>query len=169
MSPNTESNYLLIQHFVRTYTCNSKTTGCMWMFYISNDALLSKMSIFCVTAGLKIQMARYICKHASQSLFHKPFLRIHVYSALRHITWDHTWKFSILNDCYSIRDILCVVQSCTGDPTGELRSETRIGHSLIYDIVCIYCTSVYTSLFGSQLCLTTKLAYLVTAWMYSGP
>ena len=37
MSPNTERNHLLIQHFVRTYTRNSKTTGGMPTFYISND------------------------------------------------------------------------------------------------------------------------------------
>ena len=32
-----------------------------------------------------------------------------------------------------------MVQSCTRDPTGELRSETRIGRSVIHDIV--YCKS----------------------------
>ena len=48
------------------------------------------------------------------------------------------WKFSILSNCYIIGDILCVVQSCTRDSTGELQSETRIGRSMIYEIVCVY-------------------------------
>ena len=37
MSPNTEHNYFLMQHFVHTYTRNSITTGRMLMFYISSD------------------------------------------------------------------------------------------------------------------------------------
>ena len=79
------------------------------------------------------------------------------------------YKFNILNDCYIIEDIVCLVQSCTRDQTGELWSKTRIGRSLIYDIVCIYCKSVYTSLFGTQLHLTTKLTYLMNAYMYYTP
>ena len=37
MNRNTERNYFPIQHFVHTYTRNSKTTGRMLTFYISND------------------------------------------------------------------------------------------------------------------------------------
>ena len=48
-------------------------------------ALLLEMSIFCGRAGCEIWMASYASKHASQSPFDKPFLRI--YSVLRHITW----------------------------------------------------------------------------------
>ena len=55
------------------------------------------------------------------------------------------WKFSTLNDCYIIGDILCVVQSCTRDPTGELRSETRIGRSLIRHCVCVLSISTYAT------------------------
>ena len=75
------------------------------------------------------------------------------------------WKFSILNGCYIIRGIVCVVQRCTRDLTGELWFETRIGRSLIYDIVCVYCKSVYTLHFGTQLRLIAKLRYLMTACM----
>ena len=42
-----------------TYTHKSKSTACMWMFYRSSDCLLSEMSIFCVRAGCKIQIASY--------------------------------------------------------------------------------------------------------------
>ena len=78
-------------------------------------------------------------------------------------------KFSILNDCYTIGDIVCVVWACTRDPTGELRSETRIGGSLICDIVCVYCKSVHTSLIDTQLRLTIKLRNLMTVCMYYTP
>ena len=80
--------------------------------------------------------------------------------------------FSISNDSYIIGDILCVVESCTRDPTGELRSKTHMGRSLIlpWYIVCIYCKPVYTSVYnyariyiGMQLRLATKLTYLMTA------
>ena len=40
---------------------------------------------------------------------------------------------------------------------------------LCYDIVCVYCKFVYTSLFGTQLSLTTKLTYVMTAYMYYTP
>ena len=79
------------------------------------------------------------------------------------------WKFSILNDCYITRGILCVVQHCPRDPNGELWSKTCVGRCLIYDIVCVYCKSVYTSLFGMQQRLTTKLTYLIIACMYYVP
>ena len=86
--------------------------------------LHSEMSVFYVRAGCEIPMASYTSKRASQSLSDKPFLRI--YSVLRHIhthtcslkTSGHMWTFSISNNCYIIRDVLCVVYSCTRDPTG---------------------------------------------------
>ena len=37
MDPNMQRYYLLIQQFVCTYTRNSKSTGCIWTFYTSND------------------------------------------------------------------------------------------------------------------------------------
>ena len=85
------------------------------------------------------------------------------------ITAGHMQKFTIFNDCYIIREILCVVQSCTRDTTGELWFETRIGRSMMYDIGCIHYKSVYTSLFGTQLCRTAKLTYLMIACMYYAP
>ena len=58
MDPNMHRKHFAIHHFVRIYTHNSKTTGCMWMFCLPND---------CSTIG-------DVSKHASQFLSHKPFL-----------------------------------------------------------------------------------------------
>ena len=38
MDPNMHDNLFPMQHFVRTYTHNSKSAGCMWTFYILNDS-----------------------------------------------------------------------------------------------------------------------------------
>ena len=96
---------------------------------------MTKMSIFCVRAGCEIQLASYGSKHVSQSLSSKPSVQ------------------------------LCILthKSCKRDPTGELQPQTCISHSLI-QIVCVYCKPIDTFLFGLQLCMTTKLAYLVTAY-----
>ena len=100
-------------------------------------ALLSEMSISCVRAGCKIQMASYTSKHASQSLCDKPFLCIHCTKTHNSKTSGHMWTFSISNDCSIITDILCVVYICTRDLTGELWPETCTGCSLIQHCVCI--------------------------------
>ena len=55
----------------------------------------------------------------------------------------HIWTFSISNHCYIIGGILCVVQSCTRDPTEELQPKTRIGRSLIQHCACIFCKPVF--------------------------
>ena len=94
--------------------------------------LLSKMSIFCVRAGCEIQMATYTSKHASHSLSNKPFLRVQCTQTHNLKTSGHMWTFSISNNCYIIRDILCVVQICTRDPTGELWPETSIYIAIWY-------------------------------------
>ena len=108
-------------------------------------------------------MVRYASKCAWLSLSDKTFLRIQCSRTYNLKSSGHMWKFTIFNDFYVIQDILCVVQSCTRDPTGELQSETRIGRSLIRH--CVRCKYVHTSLFGMQLCLTAKLTYLMTAFM----
>ena len=108
-------------------------------------AILLEMSIFCVRAGCKIQIVSYASKHASQSLSNKPFLLIQCNLKIS----GRMWAFSISNDCYIIRGILCVL---------------RVAHVpvvLWYNIVCICCKPIYTSLFGTQLRLTTKLTYLI--------
>ena len=100
-------------------------------------AVLSEMSISCVRAGCKIQKASYASKHASQSLSDKPFLRIQCTKIHNLKTSGHMYTFSISNKCNIITDFLCVVYSCTRDPTGELRPETRIGRSPIQHCVHI--------------------------------
>ena len=40
VDPNTQHNLFPIQHFAPTYTHNSKTIGCMWIFYLLNDCML---------------------------------------------------------------------------------------------------------------------------------
>ena len=92
-----------------TYPRNSKSTGYMRTFYVSNTAVLSKMPIFCVIAWCEIYTngELYASIHASQSLSVKPFLHIQC-------TWTHNLKtsdnmFSTSNDCYVIKDILYVV------------------------------------------------------------
>ena len=89
------------KHFVHTYTRNLKSTGCIWMFYMSNDCFTigDKWS---VRAGCEIQLVSYGSKHALQSLSNKPF----VCSCMHNL---NGLMFSILNDCYIIRGILCVV------------------------------------------------------------
>ena len=106
-------------------------------------------------------MVSYASKHGSQSLSDQSFLRIQcTYIDIHNSeTSGHMWTFNMLNDYYIIGGIHCVVQSCTTDLTGELRTELCIGYSLIllYYILCIYSKPVYTLLIGTQLCLTTKL------------
>ena len=76
-------------------------------------------------------MARYTSKHALQPLFGKPFFLTQCTYNYNLKTSGRMWKFSILNDYNIIGDIFCVDSSYTRDPTGELRSETCIGHSVI--------------------------------------
>ena len=95
MNSNKEHNNFPIQHFVHTYTRNSKTTERM---------LLTEMSTYCVRAGCKILMARYPSNHELLSLSDKPFLL-----DINLETSGHMWTFSISNDCFIVGDILCVV------------------------------------------------------------
>ena len=128
---------LSIWHFAHTYTCNSKSKGRIWTFY-----LLSETSIFCVRAGCEIWMVNYSSKHALQSFSNK-----HTY--MHNLkTSGHIWRFSILNDCYIIRVILCVVWGCMIDLTGGLLLRTHICRSPIHCVrilqdhtyIAIWCT-----------------------------
>ena len=83
-------------------------------------------------------MASYASKHALQSLSNKPFVRTYTHKTWNFWSW---WMFSISNDCYIVRDILCVDLSCTRDLTGELWLQTCIGSSLIPH--CVYTASPY--------------------------
>ena len=72
------------------------------------NALLSEMSIFCVRTGCKVRKASHASKHAFP-IGH--FAYIQCTWTCNSKTSDHDmWTFSILNDCYIIGDILCVVR-----------------------------------------------------------
>ena len=95
-------------------------------------------------------MVSYASKHASQCLSDKQFVRIQCTQTCNLKTSGYMWTFSISNDCCIIGDILCVVQTCTSDPTGELQPETCISHSLIQHCVsivqvCMYIANWYTT------------------------
>ena len=99
-------------------------------------ALLLEMPIFRVRAGCEIRLVSNGFKYSLEFLSNKPFVNTYMYNFE---TTGHTyiWMFSISNDCSTIRDIPCVVQSCMRDPTGELWLQTHIVCSLIQQYVGI--------------------------------
>ena len=124
--------------------------------------LLSEMSIFCVRAEFETQMASYASKHASQSLFDNPF---YAYSVLRCITW----KVQVVHECSAYRTTAILSEIFVWFRVAiqirlESYSPRHTSVVLWYHIVCIYCKPLYTSLFGTQRRLTTKLAHLMTAY-----
>ena len=115
----------------------------MRKFYVSNDCSTIRDVLFSV---LELD-ARYKLWVTPSNRHHSLFSVSHfcVYSVLRNnlnIT-GHRWTFSISNYWYIIRNIISVVYSCTRDPTGELRPETRIGRSLIQHCVRILQAHLY--------------------------
>ena len=86
-NPNTHRNHFRIRHFVRILTLVTRKLRvvCGRSTYPTTTLLL-RISIFCVRAVCKIQMASYACKHDSQSLSDKPFLR-------RQCTWTQFQNF----------------------------------------------------------------------------
>ena len=88
------SKQLWIRRFGSTFTHNSKTTGCMRTFYVSNYCpTICKMYIFCVRGGLKILIASNAFKHPSQSLSDRPILRVQC--SYRRTTW----KLQVVLEC----------------------------------------------------------------------
>ena len=53
MDPDMHCNHFLRRHFVRTYTCNSKTTGLTQMFYMSDDCSTIKDVYFLCKSWLQ--------------------------------------------------------------------------------------------------------------------
>ena len=135
MDPNMNHNHFSIWHFVCTYAHNSKTTGRIWTFYISNDCSSIRDVELDERYGWQVMTPNTHC-----SLFPTRHLCV-----LTHITWKldmHVWTFCILNDCSTIKDISDVVQSCMSDSTGKLQPQTCIGCSLMQH--CVYTASPYT-------------------------
>ena len=125
-------------------------------------ALLLEIAIFCVRAECEIGTS----KHASQSLCDKPFLHIQcTYS--RHITW----KLQVIygRSAYRMTAILSETFFVWFRVALEIRLKSYgPRHTLVllwYDIVCMYTASLYIHYyFGTQLHLTTKLTYIMTAY-----
>ena len=61
--------------FVRTYTHNLKTTGCIRTFYIWNVCSTIEDAYFWVRVACKIQLVSYGSKHASESFSDTLFAR----------------------------------------------------------------------------------------------
>ena len=99
---------------------------------------------------------------------HSLFSRSHscVYSLLRHITW----KLQVVCGCsaYWMTAILLVTFFVWFRVALEIWLESygprHASVILLCNIVCIYCKPTSTSLFGTQLRLTTKLMYFMTAY-----
>ena len=111
MASNTHHNLFPIWHFVCacTHTCNLKTIGhtpVYGCYTYQTTAPLSEISVFCVRAGCKIQLASSSSKNISQSLFDKPFVHTYKHNLK---TTGRIWTFYILNDCSNIGDIPCMV------------------------------------------------------------
>ena len=121
-----------------------------------------------------VRTASYASKHASHSLFDKTFVTVQLY-VLRHINWklqvicgrSACWTTAILSEtlfvsfrvAWEIR-----LESCSPRHASVVLwyNITRISCSLIQH--CVYCNPLRTSLFATQLRLTTKLTYLMTAY-----
>ena len=119
-------------------------------------ALLSKMYILCVRAECEIRMVSYASKHALQSLSDKP------YSVFRH----KTQKLKVI--CGRSAYWTTAMLSETFFVWFRVAREIRLGNYsprhasvvLWYSIVCVDFKPVYTSPFGMQLRLTTKLMHV---------
>ena len=124
-------------------------------------ALLLEVSIFCVRAGFEIQLVSYGSKHASQSLSSKPFVRTCTHNLK---TTGHIWMSAYQTTALLLETFLVLFRVAW-----EIRQLESYGlrHTLVvlwYNIVCVYCRPIHTSLIGAQLCMTTKLMYVMTAY-----
>ena len=156
MNPNMECNHFPIHHFVRIYTCNSKTTGRMPTFYILNDCSTIGDVFLCVSrGGCKILMARY-----ASNVYHSliPISHFWIYSVLRHKTWKfevicgHSahWTTPILSETFFVvfRFALEIqLESYIVQP------ETCIGSSLIRH--CVHILQAHTCIYISIWKVTT--------------
>ena len=125
-----------------------------WSSRYRMTAVLMEMSIFCVRGGCKILTVRYASKCSPQFL---PISHFCVPSVLRRITW----KLKVI--CGSLVYLTTSMLSKTlfvwFRVALEIQLESygprHVSVVLWYDVVCVYCKSIHTSLFGTQLRLTT--------------
>ena len=137
MEPNMERNPFLIQHFVRTYNCNSKTIGGIRKLYISNE---------CSTIGDSFFLVSYGSKHSSQ------FFPISHLCILTHITWQQQVIYR--HSAYRMTSLLSNTFLVWFRVAREIQMESygprHASVVLWYKLVCVYCKPIYTSLFGAQ-------------------
>ena len=134
--------------FVHTYAHNLKTTGCIWMLYISND---------CHT----IRHIQFLVPNTRHSLF--PIYHLCILTRI-------TWKLQVVHECSAYPTTALL--SKTLFVWFKVAWETRLKnyaptHALIifwYKIVCADCKPVHTLLFRAKLHTTTKLMYLMTTY-----
>ena len=85
-------------------------------------------------------------------------------------TYRRAWKLQAIHGCsaYWMTALLSKTSLEWFRVTLEIRLESYgpgcTSIILWYNIVCVYCKPVHTALFGIQLCMTKKLAYLMTAY-----
>ena len=127
-------------------------------------ALILEMTIFCV-----IELdERYDWWVTPPNMHHSlfPISHVCVYSELRRITWKLLAIYG--RSAYRTNAVLSETFFVWFKVTQGIRLEScGPRHTFVvlwYSIMCVYCKSVYTSLFGTQLRLTTNLIYLMTAY-----
>ena len=160
MNPNMHHNHFLIWCLVCTYTHNSKTRGCMWIFCILNvTALLLHMSISCVRARYEIQMGTYGSKHIAVPFRYAVHLCIHVH-VLRHIIWklQVIYGRSVYQVIVILSEAFFVWFRFAWEIWLESYGSTQASVILWCNIVWVYCKPAHKSLHGVQLhvCLCMK-------------
>ena len=145
--------------FVHTYTRNLKTIHRIQTLYILNVCSTIRDVYFLLELD-----ARYEWRVMAPNIHHSFFPISHL-RVLTHITW----KLQVLYGCsaYQITALLRKTFLVWFRVAREIQLESygprHTSVVLWCKIVCVYCQPLYTALFGAQLCMTTKLMYLMTA------
>ena len=119
-------------------------------------ALLLEMSIFCIRAGCQIQLASY-----GSTTHHGIFTVSHLY-ILTCITWNYRSCFAYYMTAPLSEEFLVWFKFALEI---WLEGYGPDMHQSFCDttLLCVYWKPIHTSLFGTWVCLTTKLTYLMTA------
>ena len=145
-------------------TRNSKATGCIWMFYISNEYLQSEMPI----SVLELD-ARYELWVMIPNMHHSlcPINHLCIVTCIM-------WKLEVIcgRSAYRTTAILSETFFVRFRFAWEIWLEsyglTHASDILWYHIVCIYCKpicTVYIAIWCASIqCMTTELTYLITAY-----
>ena len=145
MDPNTYHNPSPIRCFVRTYM-------------IALTEMLSKMSI----SVLELD-ARYNWR---ASMHCSPFLTSDL-CVLTCITWklQVIYGHSVYRTTALILETFLVCIRVAWEIQLESYGPRHTSVILWYNIVCVYCKPLHSSLFAAQLCMRTKSTYLIRAML----